>query len=373
MMQMALIYKTKFNCRLISLFALILLLTISNASAQKAKSGILGKPAPAWIVDNWTNLTDDIESIDVSDYDGKVLYLYFFQSCCPGCHKYGFPTLQKLIASYKNNKNIEFVAVQTTFEGFHTNTFESAKRTAKQYELDIPIGHSGTAGIRSQLMHDYRSGGTPWTVIIDQNGVVQYNDFHIKVAQATNLIDKLIEETLVEKINLTMPVSRGGLDMIGKKFDISKLQFPDRETRFELKGKVSLIRWWTDTCPFCSASLPAIEQFLNLIDDDAFQTLAVYHPKPPRPVEAEDILRAARTLGYTGRIAIDLNWDVLNYNYLSTGDRPATSVSFILDRHGVVRFVHPGPEFQRTDDAGKTQENKDYEDIKSAIEFLLNE
>ncbi len=370
---MILTRKIKLNCRLISLLAIILSITISNASAQKVKSGILGKPAPAWIVDNWTNLTDDIESINVSDYDGKVLYLYFFQSWCPGCHKYGFPTLQKLITSYKNNKNVEFVAVQTTFEGYHTNTFESAKRTAKQYELDIPIGHSGTAGVRSQLMHDYRSGGTPWTIVIDQSGIVRYNDFHIKVAQATDLIDKLIEETLVEQIKLIMPVTRGGLDMIGKKFDISKLQFADGEKRFELKGKVSLIRWWTDTCPFCSASLPAIEQLVNLIGDDAFQTLAVYHPKPPRPVKTEDILSAARRLGYTGDVAIDLNWEVLNNNYLSTGDRSATSVSFILDQQGIVRFVHPGPEFQKSDDTDKTQENKDYEDIKSAIEFLLKE
>ena len=96
-------------------------------------------------------------------------------------------------------------------------------------------------------------------------------------------------------------------------------------------------------------------------------------PKPPRPVNTEDILSAAIKLGYTGNIAIDSNWEVLDKNYLSLAERPATSVSFILDREGIVRFVHPGPEFQQTEDAGKMQENQDYEDIKSAIEFLLNE
>ncbi len=372
---MALTCKTKFNFRLISLLAIILSITIFNASAQRAELGILGKPAPSWIVDNWTNLPADAESINVSDYRGKVIYLYCFQSWCPGCHKYGFPTLQKLIASYKNNKDVEFVAVQTTFEGYHTNTFESAQRTAKQYELNIPIGHSGTAGKRSQLMRDYRTGGTPWTIIIDQAGVVQYNDFHIKVAQATDLIDKLIlnEEKPVDNINSTMPLSRGGRDMIGKKFDISELQFTNENNAFKLAGKVSLIRWWTDTCPFCSASLPAIENLRETFAADAFQTLAVYHPKPPRAVETKDILSTAKTLGYTGDVAIDINWDVLTNNYLSTGDRSATSVSFILDQQGIVRFVHPGPEFQKSADLGKTQENKDYQDIKSAIEFLLRE
>jgi len=370
---MALTRKTKFNFRLVSLLAIILSIIISNANAQRPDLGILGKPAPSWIVDNWTNLPADAESINISDYQGKVIYLYCFQSWCPGCHKYGFPTLKKLLNIYKDITDVRFIAVQTTFEGFHTNTFESAKRTARQYELNIPIGHSGTAGKRSQVMRDYRTGGTPWTVIIDQNGIVQYNDFHIKVAQATDLIDKLIEDTLMEKIDLTMPVSRAGRDMIGKKFDISELQFPDTESPLELKGKVSLIRWWTDTCPFCSASLPAIEKLKEKFEDDAFQTLAVYHPKPPRPVNAEDILSAARTFGYTGNVAIDLNWEVLDKNYLSLADRPATSVSFILDKQGIVRFVHPGPEFQKTDDANKKQENQDYEDIKSAIEFLLHE
>ena len=370
---MDLMHTTKRNNKVITLFAISFIIFFSISNAQPPGRGILGKSAPAWTVDNWFNLLANTESIDLSDYRGKVVYLYCFQSWCPGCHKYGFPTLQKLIAAYKNNNNVEFVAVQTTFEGYHTNTFESAKRTAKQYELNIPIGHSGTAGVRSQLMRDYRTGGTPWTVIIDQSGIVRYNDFHIKVDQAADLIDKLIEDKPMAKINLTMPVSRGSSDMIGKKFDISELHFLNTKSPLELKGKVSLVRWWTDTCPFCSASLPAIEKLRDQFVDDAFQTLAVYHPKPPRPVSPEDILSAAKTLGYTGDVAIDLNWEVLDKNYLSLAERTATSVSFILDKQGIVRFVHPGPEFQQTDDTNKKQENQDYQDIKSAIEFLLND
>ena len=39
---------------------------------------------------------------------------------------------------------------------------------------------------------------------------------------------------------------------------------------------------------------------------------------------------------------MDENWSVLKKLWLSTGHRPATSVSFLVDREGVVRFVHPG-------------------------------
>lgn len=41
-------------------------------------------------------------------------------------------------------------------------------------------------------MKKYRSGGTPWTVIINPAGQVVYNQFHIKVDQAVALITDLM-------------------------------------------------------------------------------------------------------------------------------------------------------------------------------------
>ncbi|RLE25610.1 MAG: hypothetical protein DRJ65_07355 [Acidobacteria bacterium] len=32
--------------------------------------------------------------MDISDFRGKVVYLFFFQHRCPACHKHGFPTLK---------------------------------------------------------------------------------------------------------------------------------------------------------------------------------------------------------------------------------------------------------------------------------------
>jgi len=43
-----------------------------------------------------------------------------------------------------------------------------------------------------QIMKDYRSGGTPWAVVIDPTGRVAYNGFHIQADQAKALIDRLI-------------------------------------------------------------------------------------------------------------------------------------------------------------------------------------
>ncbi len=86
------------------------------AAQSRPTPGILGRPAPSWGVQRWINLPDDATSLDVGDFEGKVLYLYCFQSWCPGCHSQGFPTLQTMIERYRDADDVAFVAVQTVFE-----------------------------------------------------------------------------------------------------------------------------------------------------------------------------------------------------------------------------------------------------------------
>jgi len=162
------------------------------STARQPQFGIRGRPAPSLQADRWYNLPRGKKSIDVTDYRGKVIYLYGFQSWCPGCHRYGFPTLTQLIGHYKGNDDVVFIAVQTTFEGYGMNTPERAKETADRYGLSIPVGHSGAPDQPSAVMRRYRTGGTPWTVIIDREGTVRFNDFHIQPATAVVLIDQIL-------------------------------------------------------------------------------------------------------------------------------------------------------------------------------------
>ena len=162
-----------------------------TVGAQYGRYGVRGKAAPAWEVEKWINLPEGQGSLNVSDFKGKVLYLYCFQSWCPGCHSHGFPTLRKLVRHYRDDADVAFVAVQTTFEGFAANTAKKAWGCARKYNLSIPVGHTGTNGVRSALMRAYRTGGTPWTIVIGTEGKVQYNDFRIHVDVAVKLIDRL--------------------------------------------------------------------------------------------------------------------------------------------------------------------------------------
>jgi len=164
----------------------------ADAGEVSDRAGALGAPAPELRVATWFNLPAERETVTLADHAGQVVYLYGFQSWCPGCHRHGFPTLSELIDHYQGDDRVAFLAVQTVFEGFDTNTPERALATAERYQLDIPVGHDGAPGTPSTLMRDYRTRGTPWTVIIDREGIVRYSDFHIEPARAVELIDGLL-------------------------------------------------------------------------------------------------------------------------------------------------------------------------------------
>lgn len=51
-----------------------------TADAQRTPRGILHAEAPDWNVKTWINLPEDSETVDVEDYQGKVIYLYCFQT-----------------------------------------------------------------------------------------------------------------------------------------------------------------------------------------------------------------------------------------------------------------------------------------------------
>ena len=362
--------------RFMTLFILFLFPVLTTGSLAQSR-GIAGRPAPAWQVDQWFNLPQGTETLDVTDLKGKVIYLYGFQSWCPGCHSRGFPTLKALVEKYKGNDEVAFVAVQTVFEGYSTNTPAKAKSTGERYELDIPIGHSGRSGKPSQLMRSYRTGGTPWTIIIDRDGVVRYNDFHITPEQGKKVIDTLLKAPAKSTTDIdieTLPAARGGQDLIGTKFPTLKLDRWARQgTSSTKKPKATLYRWWTDGCPWCEASLPAIETLRKKYGKAGLRTVAVYHPKPPQPETDEVILAAAKEYKYGGDVAVDLDWSELKRAYLDSGDRGATSVSILVDEDGTIRFVHPGPVFHPTKDPEQSQRNQDYLLVEQAIQSLVSE
>ncbi len=120
----------------------------------------------------------------------------------------------------------------------------------------------------------------------------------------------------------------------------------------ELRGRVVLIRFWTERCSFCTNTLPALERARVAHADEGFVVLGAFHPQRAAQHRSDRrILALADSLGFQGPIAVDERWTTLA-RYWLTGhpERNWVSVSFLIGRDGNVRWVHGGGEYHPTDD-----------------------
>jgi peroxiredoxin len=140
-----------------------------------------------------------------------------------------------------------------------------------------------------------------------------------------------------------------------------------------LARRVVLIRSFTDTCPYCAASLPALEALHRDFGGRGLVVLGVYHPKPPREVPADEIARFARSLGATFPIGLDPGWRLVESWWLERSRGEWTSVTWILDRGGVLRYVHPGGEYHAGGGPEHTRCREDELEIRRIIDRLLKE
>ena len=172
----------------------------------------------------------------------------------------------------------------------------------------------------------------------------------------------------------TLPASRGGQDLVGQpmpKLEFARWLNTDENKPLDTAGSVTLYRWWTEGCPYCEATLPAVEKLRKKYKAKGLKVVAVYHPKPPRVVGDDKIMSFASDRGYHGAIAVDADWSQLKKAWLSPGRRAATSVSFLVDEKGVVRFVHPGVMYFPSDKSDDAEANRDYELMEKAIGALV--
>ena len=131
----------------------------------------------------------------------------------------------------------------------------------------------------------------------------------------------------------------------------------------ELRGQVVLIRWWTaPDCPFCKASSAALNEWHEKYSQKGLQVLGMYHHKNSSPLTLDLVKGYAQKFGFTFPIGIDKNWDTLRTWWMYE-KRDWTSVSFLIDKEGVIQYIHPGGDYVKGD--------KDYQELENKINSLL--
>lgn len=164
-------------------------------SAERPKPGIEGHVAPELEVGYWIDADGKPSSFSMAESKDKWVLLKCFQNWCPGCHKSGFPTLKAFSDRFHDHPDVAIAGIQTVFEGYSSNTQEAVRELQLRYDLPIPMGHdpgNPETDSFSSTMRNYRTGGTPWLILVNPAGLVVYNGFHVN----PDALIKYVEEAV---------------------------------------------------------------------------------------------------------------------------------------------------------------------------------
>ena len=110
-----------------------------------------------------------------------------------------------------------------------------------------------------------------------------------------------------------------------------------------LRGSVVLVRWWTGPeCPYCAASAPNLNALHERYHAKGLVVIGFYHHKSPTSLTHRHVAQLVKQYGFQFPVAIDPEWQTLKRWWLDGHDHAWTSVSFLIDQQGVIRYVHPG-------------------------------
>jgi peroxiredoxin len=169
-----------------------------------------------------------------------------------------------------------------------------------------------------------------------------------------------------EKVRRPTP---DGADLLGRPAppweiaDGDWLQSPPL-TLVQLRGKVVLVRWFMSTnCPLCSASAPTLNQLYADDADRGLVVIGMYHHKDDEPLTLPHVAGWVHDFGFQFPVAVDRDWKTLHRWWLDAGHRDFTSVTFVIDRAGVIRRIHRG--------GALVLGSKEHLEMKATIEALL--
>lgn len=168
------------------------------------------------------------------------------------------------------------------------------------------------------------------------------------------------------------PTAASAVPLVGKPIGpLTELQWLDGEAADFAEHRLTLVRWWTDSCPFCRDSLPDLSAMQRRYARRGLNLVAVYHPKPVRDVAPDEVRRQAQRLGVTGSLAVDPRWTEVQ-QLMRRGDlTSATSISVLVDQQGIVRWTHAGPRLHRSRNGRHPDAEAAYEELEQRIKELL--
>jgi peroxiredoxin len=140
-----------------------------------------------------------------------------------------------------------------------------------------------------------------------------------------------------------------------------------------LGGRAVLLRFWLVDCSMCRQTAPALNELWETYGARGLTVVAIHHPKSEDARDPAVVRAAMREYAFRFPVGIDQDWNTVRAYGVGTHFRRYTSVSILIDRHGVIRFVHDGGKFHRGGGKGHERCNRSFEALREAIEKVLAE
>ncbi|MDJ0975248.1 MAG: hypothetical protein QNJ98_12360 [Planctomycetota bacterium] len=237
----------------------------------------------------------------------------------------------------------------------------SAARTIRKAAW-LPNDPTGLDGLGSPLARAYGVRRTPWLTLVDAAGIVRYSNAPPAPA------------ALSQWVGANRPPKIPARSIHGQSFGAWQpvRWVTPRKTPFRFADhELTLVRWWTKACQHCAASVPALSELHRRYQSHGLHLVSVYHHKGGRRLSDAGVLAAHRRLSGSGDVATDPGWGKLKRIMQRAGFRSATSVSFLVDRRGVIVWAHPGPRVHWSASRRYVGPNQDIRVLEAFLRYRL--
>jgi hypothetical protein len=222
------------------------------------------------------------------------------------------------------------------FSGAQDVAFVAIQEGGTAEEGRLALERHGVRGVHGRLAEarvTRQPGVTAeWALLVDRAGVVRF-DGTVRDA-----------ERGAREVEALRAWAGAAPPLVGRLFgpDAMRWWTPEGRPPLFADAPLTLLRWWTNDCHFCTDSIPALVDLRRKYAERGLRLAAVYHPKGRRL--SDDAARAyALRLGHDGPVAFDDRWAKLIDLQRRGSLTSATSISVLVDRHGTVLWTHPGP------------------------------